>query len=178
MPPCTNTLPVASSGGPSEALLGEPRGPAWLPEEAAPVPKVHLSLGRRDGCGGEGNSWETGLSTLGSLKKRPALCSWGRDREKERPTDRQVTHGPLYRNPTSLSRGPPCPPPPPPAGSGSEDSPSANTARGEPSGLGRSARSLPLLLGGPVCSAFLQHGASLERGYETLRASHTLALFL
>lgn len=24
MPPCTNTLPVASSGGPSEALLGEP----------------------------------------------------------------------------------------------------------------------------------------------------------
>lgn len=96
MPPCTNTLPVASSGGPSEA---------------APVPKVHLSLGRRDGCGGEGNSWETGLSTLGSLKKRPALCSWGRDREKERPTDRQVTHGPLYRNPTSLSPGPPCPPP-------------------------------------------------------------------
>lgn len=113
MPPCTNTLPVASSGGPSEALLGEPPGPAWLPEEAAPVPKVHLSLGRRDGCGGEGNSWETGLSTLGSLKKRPALCSWGRDREKERPTDRQVTHGPLYRNPTSLSPGPPCQPPHP-----------------------------------------------------------------
>lgn len=162
MPPCTNTLPVASLGGPSEA---------------APVPKVHLSLGRRDGCGGEGNSWETGLSTLGSLKKRPALCSWGRDREKERPTDRQVTHGPLYRNPTSLSPGPPCPPPAP-GQSGSEDSPSANTARGEPSGLGRSARSLPLLLGGPVCSAFLQHGASLERGYETLRASHALALFL
>lgn len=173
MPPCTNTLPVASSGGPSEALLGELPGPAWLPEEAAPVPKVHLSLGCRDGCGGEGNSWETGLSTLGSLKKRPALCSWGRDGEKERPTDRQVTHVTRLPSLAALHA-----PPPAPGQSGSEDSLSANTARGEPSGLGRSARSLPLLLGGPVCSAFLQHGASLERGYETLRASHALALFL
>lgn len=142
MPPCTNTLPVASSGGPSEA---------------APVPKVHLSLGRRDGCGGEGNSWETGLSTLGSLKKRPALCSWGRDREKERPTDRQVTHGPLYRNPTSLSRGPPCPPPPRPRlGPGVRTAP-LQTPRG---GSLRVWVALPAVC--PFCSAALsaQHFCS------------------
>lgn len=140
MPPCTNTLPVASSGGPSEA---------------APVPKVHLSLGRRDGCGGEGNSWETGLSTLGSLKKRPALCSWGRDREKERPTDRQVTHGPLYRNPTSLSPGPPCPPPPP-ASPGVRTAP-LQTPRG---GSLRVWVALPAVC--PFCSAALsaQHFCS------------------
>lgn len=156
MPPCTNTLPVASSGGPSEALLGEPPGPAWLPEEAAPVPKVHLSLGRRDGCGGEGNSWETGLSTLGSLKKRPALCSWGRDREKERPTDRQVTHGPLYRNPTSLSRGPPCPPLRPRPGPGVRTAP-LQTPRG---GSLRVWVALPAVC--PFCSAALsaQHFCS------------------
>lgn len=142
MPPCTNTLPVASSGGPSEA---------------APVPKVHLSLGRRDGCGGEGNSWETGLSTLGSLKKRPALCSWGRDREKERPTDRQVTHGPLYRNPTSLSPGPPCSPPPRPRpGPGVRTAP-LQTPRG---GSLRVWVALPAVC--PFCSAALsaQHFCS------------------
>ncbi|XP_023393358.1 uncharacterized protein C1orf105 homolog, partial [Pteropus vampyrus] len=43
----------------------------------------------------------------------------------------------------------------------------ANTARVKPSDLGHSDHRLPLLLGGPVCSAFLQSGASLEKGYET-----------
>lgn len=141
MPPCTNTLPVASSGGPSEA---------------APVPKVHLSLGRRDGCGGEGNSWETGLSTLGSLKKRPALCSWGRDRKRGRQTDKSLTGRCTVTRLPSLAALHAPPPPRPRPGPGVRTAP-LQTPRG---GSLRVWVALPAVC--PFCSAALsaQHFCS------------------